>query len=227
MAISTVASSSGTYPSSINAYSVTISLCMNTETTLDATQARIFNPSSLVDDEPSFSVASSAEIRSALESGASPSEVLVDMVEKHSYIAMPKGSGIDPSDWMLWNGRYTHKATICRVVVTGWHERKSMNRIERVRTFTDFRLQIHEYPGKDLPSQLLLTLNDTVLALLQSERKLALALIRVTAIRDSTDRYPYVPIASVTAPSSRTVVDGQIMLMRRVTRSYRDTGASI
>ncbi|KIK32418.1 hypothetical protein CY34DRAFT_101533, partial [Suillus luteus UH-Slu-Lm8-n1] len=47
-----------------------------------------------------------------------------------------QGQGILPDDYLLYNGRWIHKQTICRLVINKDFESKSFNRLERVRGYT-------------------------------------------------------------------------------------------
>ncbi|KAG1731440.1 hypothetical protein EDD22DRAFT_788478, partial [Suillus occidentalis] len=47
--------------------------------------------------------------------------------------ALPQGPGIRPQDYLMYNGWWIHKQTICRLVINKDFVSKSLNRLERIR----------------------------------------------------------------------------------------------
>jgi hypothetical protein len=59
-----------------------------------------------------------------------------------------QGQGILPDDYLLYNGHWIHKQTICRLVINKDFESKSFNRLERVRGYTRVNKRIDMRAGR-------------------------------------------------------------------------------
>jgi hypothetical protein len=93
------------------------------------------------------------------------------------------GPGINPDDFLLVDGKYIHKETICRRVLNKFFIAKSLNRQERVYStgFTKVNRR-HELPGRSITGGNTFIIGDIFLTIICCNATLTIALVRSTLI---------------------------------------------
>ncbi|KAG1861685.1 hypothetical protein F4604DRAFT_1929762 [Suillus subluteus] len=95
---------------------------------------------------------------------------------------LPQGPGIQPDDYLLYNGRWIHKQTICRLVINKDFISKLLNRLERVRGgFMKVNKWINMSAGQITDRNLFLV-GDIFLTILCSSHTLSIGVLRSTAV---------------------------------------------
>ncbi|KAG0695896.1 hypothetical protein DFH29DRAFT_879719 [Suillus ampliporus] len=125
--------------------------------------------------------------------------------------ALPQGPGIRPNDYLLYNARWIHKQTICRLIINKDFVSKSLNRLERVRTgYTKVNKLIDMSAGRIMDQNLLLV-GDMVLTILRSDHTLSVGVLRSTAITLNSVSRASINVGVLKAIRTTAKITGQLL----------------
>ncbi|KAG2338518.1 hypothetical protein BDR05DRAFT_951816, partial [Suillus weaverae] len=122
------------------------------------------------------------------------------------------GPGINPDGFLLVDGKYIHKETICRRVLNKFFITKSLNRQERVYS-TDFTKvnRRHELPGWSNTGGNTFIIGDIFLTIVCSNATLTIALVRSTLIEHHGITRHDILVANIGTPEVK--LTGQILTL--------------
>ncbi|KAG5634212.1 hypothetical protein H0H81_002859 [Sphagnurus paluster] len=163
------------------------------------------------------------EIISSIESTS-----LEDQVEEADELALPSGPGIDPNDYLSYNGRWIHKATVVRLILCKNVSPKSKDRLRRVAGFSSglanrkgkLDLNTGEICGADV-----FVVGDPVVTLLRSDKTLSLTLLRTTDIKEDGTPCSSIPCSTIENLQAKVALSGQILTIAVVPRLDSDGSA--
>lgn len=124
---------------------------------------------------------------------------------------LPQGPGISPDDYLLYNRRWIHKQTVCRLVINKDFISKSLNRLERVRAgYTKVNKRIDMSAGR-ITEQNLFLVGDIFLTILHSAQTLSIGVLRsTTASLDGISRSS-INTGVMKAPRTTAKITGQLL----------------
>ncbi|KAG1837377.1 hypothetical protein DFJ58DRAFT_734422 [Suillus subalutaceus] len=124
---------------------------------------------------------------------------------------LPQGPGISPDDYLLYNRRWIHKQTVCRLVINKDFISKSLNRLERVRAgYTKVNKRIDMSAGR-ITEQNLFLVGDIFLTILRSAQTLSIGVLRsTTASLDGISRSS-INTGVMKAPRTTAKITGQLL----------------
>ncbi|KZV63612.1 hypothetical protein PENSPDRAFT_757800 [Peniophora sp. CONT] len=136
---------------------------------------------------------------------------------------LPEGRGIIAAHYMLYNGRYVHKSTICKLAITPESRLNAGDRLDRVRFHSSYNVRsaINQLIDGDTSNGEWLTVGELVIALARhqapkSEASMSLAVLRVKSLLKGGSPINSVSIEALANPSNKLQLIGQVMSARRV-----------
>ncbi|KAG2124873.1 hypothetical protein DEU56DRAFT_963173 [Suillus clintonianus] len=124
---------------------------------------------------------------------------------------LPQGPGIRPDDYLLYNGRWIHKQTVCRLIINKDFISKSLNRLEHVRAgYTKVNKCIDMSAGR-ITNQNLFLVGDIFVTILRSSRTLSIAVLRSTAASLCGISHSSINIGVMKASRTTAKITGQLL----------------
>ncbi|KAH9946904.1 hypothetical protein B0H21DRAFT_883457 [Amylocystis lapponica] len=128
-------------------------------------------------------------------------------------LALPSGPGIDPSDYVFYNGAWIHKQSLCRILINRNFVQKSRNRPERVRGFTKVNHRHANLNADAILDPDAFIVGDPLLTIVRTERILSLALMRSTSINENGVERETVKLATLSSTTGNIKISGQLTVL--------------
>jgi hypothetical protein len=126
---------------------------------------------------------------------------------------LPQGPGIRPQDYLLYNGCWIHKQTICRLVINKDFVSKSLNRLERVRAgYTKVNNRIDISAGR-ITDQNLFLVGDIFLTILRSDRTLSIGVLLSTTANLNGIARASINVGVMKATRTTSKITGQLLTL--------------
>ncbi|KAG2357169.1 hypothetical protein BDR07DRAFT_1380312 [Suillus spraguei] len=122
-----------------------------------------------------------------------------------------QGPGICPDNYLLYNGRWIHKQTVCHLIINKDFILKSLNRLERVHAgYTKVNKCIDMSVGR-ITNQNLFLIGDIFVTILRSGRTLSIAILFLTAASLSGISHSSINIGVMKASRTTAKITGQLL----------------
>ncbi|KAG1743139.1 hypothetical protein EDB19DRAFT_1633376 [Suillus lakei] len=124
---------------------------------------------------------------------------------------LPQGPGIRPDDYLLYNGHWIHKQTVCRLIINKDFISKSLNQLERVHAgYTKVNKHIDMSAGR-ITNQNLFLVGDIFMTILHSGRTLSIAVLWSTAASLCGISHSSINIGVMKASRTMAKITGQLL----------------
>ncbi|KAJ7707891.1 hypothetical protein B0H16DRAFT_1393244 [Mycena metata] len=157
-------------------------------------------------------------------------ELLQSEETEPSALKLQPRTGVKPDDYLRdENGKFVHKASVCRLVLNKEFVAKSKNRGERAMGAAIKNVRAYTKPNGPRLLNGSLTGNafingDLFLTLIRTAVNISLAVVRCTEISVDGARQPDVNIASIKNPKANIKLTGQILRLKMVPSTAEDSG---
>ncbi|KAI6008633.1 hypothetical protein PISMIDRAFT_690710 [Pisolithus microcarpus 441] len=138
-----------------------------------------------------------------------------NVTDDPSHPPPPSGKGIRPLDYLLYKGKWVHKASVCRLLLNKDFSAKSHDRLLRVRGFTPVnKLAKNSQPSILSDTNLSFVVGNPFITLIRlNDHTTSLALVRSTNISENGAMRNDVHIKTLQANGSNIKISGNILVL--------------